>query len=126
MIEEKVYLSIGSNIGDRESNIASSIAMLGSYIEISYIRSSSFFETDPQYYENQPAFLNLVLEIETILTPFQLLDKISEIEKMLGRDKKREKNQPPARLRVLTMRARTARHVLRGSRARTQLRGSEC
>ena len=35
MIEEKVYLSIGSNIGDRESNIASSIAMLGSYIEIS-------------------------------------------------------------------------------------------
>ena len=94
MIEEKVYLSIGSNIGDRESNIASSIAMLGSYIEISNIRSSSFYETDPLYNENQPAFLNLVLEIETILTPFQLLDKISEIEKMLGRDKKREKNQP--------------------------------
>ena len=94
MIENKVYLSIGSNIGEKESNIASSIAMLGSYIEISNIRSSSFYETDPLYNENQPAFLNLVLEIETILTPFQLLDKISEIEKMLGRDKKREKNQP--------------------------------
>ena len=49
MIEEKVYLSIGSNIGDRESNIASSIARLGSYIEISKIRSSSFYETEPLY-----------------------------------------------------------------------------
>ena len=94
MIEEKVYLSIGSNIGDRESNIASSIAMLGSYIEISKIRSSSFYETEPLYNEDQPAFLNIVLEIETSLTPFKLLDKIREIEKMLGREEKRIKNQP--------------------------------
>ena len=94
MIGEKVYLSIGSNIGDRESNIASSIAMLGSYIEISKIRSSSFYETEPLYNEDQPAFLNIVLEIETSLTPFKLLDKIREIEKMLGREEKRVKNQP--------------------------------
>ena len=47
MFKNKVYLSIGSNIGDRESNIASSIAMLGSYIEISKIRSSSFYKTEP-------------------------------------------------------------------------------
>ena len=46
MFKNKVYLSIGSNIGDKESNIASSIAMLGSYIEISKIRSSSFYKTD--------------------------------------------------------------------------------
>ena len=38
MFKNKVYLSIGSNIGDKESNIASSIAMLGAYIEISKIR----------------------------------------------------------------------------------------
>ena len=99
MIEEKVYLSIGSNIGDRESNIASSIAMLGSYIEISKIKSSSFYETEPLYNEDQPAFLNIVLEIETSLTPFKLLDKIREIEKMLGREEKRLKNQPGALLR---------------------------
>ena len=48
--------------------------MLGSYIEISKIRSSSFYETEPLYNENQPAFLNIVLEIETSLTPFKLLD----------------------------------------------------
>jgi 2-amino-4-hydroxy-6-hydroxymethyldihydropteridine diphosphokinase len=94
MFKNKVYLSIGSNIGDKESNIASSIAMLGSYIEISKIRSSSFYKTEPLYNENQPSFLNIVLELETTLTPFQLLDKIHEIEKMLGREEKRQKNQP--------------------------------
>tara|TARA_B100000676_G_scaffold171413_1_gene168512 strand:- start:1672 stop:2181 length:510 start_codon:yes stop_codon:yes gene_type:complete len=94
MIENKVYLSIGSNIGDKESNIASSIAMLGSFVEISKIRSSSFYKTQPLYNENQPFFLNIVLELETTLTAFQLLDKIHEIEKMLGREKNREKNQP--------------------------------
>ena len=94
MFKNKVYLSIGSNIGDKESNIASSIAMLGSYIEISNIKSSSFYKTEPLYNENQPSFLNIVLELETTLTPFQLLDKIHEIEKMLGREEKRLKNQP--------------------------------
>ena len=94
MFKNKVYLSIGSNIGDRESNIASSIAMLGSYIEISKIRSSSFYKTEPLYNENQPSFLNIVLELETTLTAFQLLDKIHEIERMLGREEKRQKNQP--------------------------------
>ena len=93
MFKDKVYLSIGSNIGDKESNIASSIAMLGSYIEISNIKSSSFYKTEPLYNENQPSFLNIVLELETTLTPFQLLDKIHEIEKMLGREEKRLKNQ---------------------------------
>ena len=94
MFKNKVYLSIGSNIGDRESNIASSIAMLGSYIEISKIKSSSFYKTEPLYNENQPSFLNIILELETTLTAFQLLDKIHEIEKMLGREEKRQKNQP--------------------------------
>ena len=94
MFKNKVYLSIGSNIGDKESNIASSIAILGSYIEISNIKSSSFYKTEPLYNVNQPSFLNIVLELETTLTPFQLLDKILEIEKMLGREEKRLKNQP--------------------------------
>ena len=66
MIENKVYLSIGSNIGDKESNIASSIAMLGSFVEISKIRSSSFYKTQPLYNENQPFFLNIVLELSLI------------------------------------------------------------
>ena len=80
MIENKVYLSIGSNIGEKESNIASSIAMLGSYVEISKIRSSSFYKTQPLYNENQPSFLCIVLALETALTASHLLDKINAIE----------------------------------------------
>jgi 2-amino-4-hydroxy-6-hydroxymethyldihydropteridine diphosphokinase len=90
----KVYLSIGSNLGDKESNIASCIAMLGSYVEITNIKTSSFYLTEPLFNQNQPSFLNIVLEHETTFSPFQLLDKIKEIEKMLGREEIREKNQP--------------------------------
>ena len=93
MFKNKVYLSIGSNIGDKESNIASSIAILGSYIEISKIKSSSFYKTEPLYNENQPSFLNIVIELETTFTAFQLLDKIREIEKMLGREEIRQKRE---------------------------------
>ena len=90
----KVYLSIGSNLGDKESNIASCIAILGSSIEISNIKTSSFYSTEPLFNTNQPSFLNIILEHETTFSPFQLLDRIQEIEKMLGREEKREKNQP--------------------------------
>jgi|TARA_B100001093_G_scaffold495559_1_gene540176 2-amino-4-hydroxy-6-hydroxymethyldihydropteridine diphosphokinase len=90
----KVYLSIGSNLGDKESNIASCIAMLSSTIEITNIKTSSFYLTEPLFNTNQPSFLNIILEHETSLSPFQLLDRIQDIEKILGREKKREKNQP--------------------------------
>ena len=90
----KVYLSIGSNLGDKESNIASCIAMLGSYIEITNIKTSSFYSTEPLFNKNQPSFLNIILEHETTFSPFQLLDKIQEIERILGREVKRIKNQP--------------------------------
>ena len=90
----KVYLSIGSNLGDKESNIASCIAMLGTSVEITNIKTSSFYSTEPLFNTNQPSFLNIILEHETTFSPFQLLDRIQEIEKMLGREEKREKNQP--------------------------------
>jgi len=91
---EKVYLSVGSNLGDKESNIASSIVMLSSVKEILNIRTSSFYETEPLYNKNQSNFLNIIIECETTLTPFKLLDKISEIEKILGRERKEAKNLP--------------------------------
>jgi 2-amino-4-hydroxy-6-hydroxymethyldihydropteridine diphosphokinase len=91
---EKVYLSVGSNLGDKESNIASSIVILSSDKEILNIRTSSFYETEPLYNKNQSNFLNIMIECETTLTPFKLLDKISEIEKILGRKRKDVKNLP--------------------------------
>ena len=91
---EKIYLSIGSNLGDKESNIASCIAMLGSYIENTDIRTSSFYLSDPLYNTSQPTFINIIVELNTTFTPFQFLDKIYDIEKMLGRSMDREKNAP--------------------------------
>ena len=89
-----VYLSLGSNLGDKESNIASSIAMLGAYIENTDIRTSSFYLSEPLYNTNQPAFINIIVELNTLFTPFQFLVKIHDIEKMLGRRIDREKNSP--------------------------------
>ena len=89
-----VYLSLGSNLGDKESNIASSIAILGAYIENTDIRTSSFYLSEPLYNTNQPAFINIIVELNTLFTPFQFLDKIHDIEKMLGRRIDREKNSP--------------------------------
>tara|TARA_B110000444_G_C18594748_1_gene480150 strand:- start:77 stop:583 length:507 start_codon:yes stop_codon:yes gene_type:complete len=89
-----IHLSLGSNLGDRESNIASSIAMLGAYIENKDIRTSSFYVSEPLYNTNQPPFINIIVELNTVFTPFQFLDKIHDIEKMLGRKIDREKNAP--------------------------------
>ena len=78
-MNEKVYLSIGSNLGDKESNIASSIAMLGSHVENKNIRTSSFYTSDPLYNKDQPIFINIVIELDTTFSPFQFLDKIHDI-----------------------------------------------
>ena len=89
-----VYLSLGSNIGDRESNLAQATMALSINFEISDIISSSYYETEPLYNENQPDFLNSVVRFSTTLKPFDVLDIVQKVERMLGRPEKREKNQP--------------------------------
>ena len=93
-MSDTIYLSLGSNLGDKESNIASCIAMLGAYVENTNIRTSSFYMSEPLYNTNQPSFVNIIIELKTTFTPFQFLDKIHDIEKMLGRKIDREKNAP--------------------------------
>ena len=93
-MSDTIYLSLGSNLGDKESNIASCIAMLGAYVENTNIRTSSFYMSEPLYNTNQPSFVNIIVELKTTFTPFQFLDKIHDIEKMLGRKIDREKNAP--------------------------------
>ena len=61
-----VYLSLGSNIGDRESNLAQATMALSINFEISDIISSSYYETEPLYNEDQPDFLNSVVRFDTI------------------------------------------------------------
>lgn len=79
-----VYLGLGSNLGDRQSNLASAIERLSE--KASIVSISSVYETDPVGYEEQPRFLNAVLSAETELPPVELLRFIKDIECELGRE----------------------------------------
>jgi 2-amino-4-hydroxy-6-hydroxymethyldihydropteridine diphosphokinase len=78
------FLALGSNIGDREANLRHAVDRLASD-EIRVLRRSSLYETAPQEMLDQPCFLNAVVEVETSLLPMQLLARIREIEREMGR-----------------------------------------
>ena len=94
MNREEVYLSLGSNLGNRESNLAQATIALSINFEITDIISSSYYVSEPLYNKDQPEFLNSVVKFCTSLKPFEVLDVTQKVEKMLGRSKKTEKNQP--------------------------------
>ena len=87
MAEVTVYLGLGSNIGDRESNILDAVNKLTTSSKIDLLRSSAIYQTEPWGLGNQPKFLNSVLEIKTNLSPISLLTYTQTIETMLGRQK---------------------------------------
>ena len=80
----RAFLGLGSNLGDREANIRESIERL-SHHPIRIEKVSSIYETAPVGLTDQPDFLNAVIEIETDLDPFELLDVVMNVEKELGR-----------------------------------------
>jgi 2-amino-4-hydroxy-6-hydroxymethyldihydropteridine diphosphokinase len=86
------YLSLGSNVGDREEMIRAALRLLESP-GLHVGRISPVYETEPQDFKNQPWFLNLVAEIQTCLFPMQLLTRVRKIERGLGR--KRTVNKGP-------------------------------
>jgi len=88
---ELAVLGLGSNLGDRESNLAAAITSLGIYNDISNINSASFYESEPLYEKNQPKFLNTVISCNTEFSAFQLLDAVQHTELLLGRPKERVK-----------------------------------
>jgi 2-amino-4-hydroxy-6-hydroxymethyldihydropteridine diphosphokinase len=82
---QSVYLSLGSNLGNREANLNRAVRMLRDPDRVMLERISSCFETEPVGYRDQPWFLNLALEIRTSLTPRQVLDRCKRIERSMGR-----------------------------------------
>src|SRR5207244_1047887 len=78
-----VYLALGSNMGDRRGNLAAALQQLREMMEISAI--SSIYETEPVGYLDQPRFLNIVCSGKTQLSTRELLKRVKEIEKILGR-----------------------------------------
>jgi 2-amino-4-hydroxy-6-hydroxymethyldihydropteridine diphosphokinase len=83
---KKIYLSLGSNVGDRETNLRAAIAALAK-AGVRVTRVSSFYETEPVDFLEQPWFLNCVLEAETELEPLALLRALREIESRMGNKK---------------------------------------
>lgn len=80
---KKVYLSIGSNLGDRAGNLRKAIERLGELGNL--VAVSSVYETEPVNFTAQPWFLNLVLALETEMMPMQLLGRLQKIEVDMGR-----------------------------------------
>ncbi len=78
-----IYLALGSNLGDRRSNLAAALQRLREVMEIDTV--SSLYETEPMDYLEQPRFLNMVCSGKTSLSPRDLLKHIKEIETELGR-----------------------------------------
>ncbi|OGR62411.1 MAG: 2-amino-4-hydroxy-6-hydroxymethyldihydropteridine diphosphokinase [Elusimicrobia bacterium GWB2_63_22] len=82
----KVYLSLGSNLGDRLANLQRALALLGRS-GCRVVRKSSVYETAPLYYLAQPAFFNQAVVCETRLSPEGLLALIGRAEKALKRSR---------------------------------------
>ena len=83
----KVYLGLGSNLGDRKENLACAIRLIGERVG-KVLRVSSFIETQPWGFESDNTFVNAVILCDTELTPRQVLCATQKIEREMGRKKK--------------------------------------
>jgi len=81
-----VYLSLGSNIGDRERMLQEALDRLPA-AGVTLQRISSVYETEPMYVKGQRSFLNLAAQAETELFPMVLLSRVQNIELALGRER---------------------------------------
>ena len=86
-----VYLSLGSNVGDSVANLNTAIERLNSVGEV--VAVSSFYETEPVEFADQPWFLNCAVKLNTEKMPKQLLNRVLDIEREMGR--RREKKNGP-------------------------------
>jgi 2-amino-4-hydroxy-6-hydroxymethyldihydropteridine diphosphokinase len=88
-VHKVVYLSLGSNLGDREANLRTAIQKLkeiGNPVAV-----SSFYETEPVEVQSQPWFLNCAVKLDTEKMPRQLIAAILALEQEMGRQRKQQK-----------------------------------
>jgi len=82
---EQVFLGLGSNLGDRHENLQRAVRELAEITATTVLRCSSVYETSPVGAVEQDDFLNQVLQIDTALSPENLLQEVQAIEQRLGR-----------------------------------------
>lgn len=90
-----VYLSLGSNKGDRIGYLQQATSLLSSVEGNSLIRTSALYETEPWNTVSEVWFVNAVIEIKTDLAPQELLAECHRIEKQLGRNREEEGHYGP-------------------------------
>ncbi len=83
-MSERAFVALGSNLGDRLTNLHQAVTLLGERPGIRVIRSSRVYETDPVG-PPQPDYLNAVIEVDTDRSPQELLDACLDVEGELGR-----------------------------------------
>ncbi|MBM4765288.1 2-amino-4-hydroxy-6-hydroxymethyldihydropteridine diphosphokinase [Bacillus sp. B15-48] len=84
-MKNNVFIAVGSNIGDRFEYISKAVKQIDSHGKINVVNTSSIYETEPIGYTDQDRFLNMVLQVETELGPYELLEELLMIEDLLGR-----------------------------------------
>jgi len=87
MSEQTAYIGLGSNLGDRKSNIESALRMLAEAEQIELTHVSDIIETAALARNAQPKYLNAVAEIKTALNPNDLFKELADIENSLGRER---------------------------------------
>ena len=91
----QAFLGLGGNLGDSRATLDRAVAMLNDGRDIKMLARSSDYQTPPWGVENQAPFVNLDVAIETSLTPHQLLKRVHEVERELGRDRAAETRWGP-------------------------------
>lgn len=81
----KVFLALGSNMGNREDNLTKAVSAVSGIGETRLLKVSNIYETKPVGFTEQDDFLNMAALIETGLSPLKLLDKLQEVETAMGR-----------------------------------------
>jgi 2-amino-4-hydroxy-6-hydroxymethyldihydropteridine diphosphokinase len=103
-----IYLSLGSNIGERAENIARAVAALAA-LGVRVVKRSALYETEPVEFLAQDWFLNGVVEVETELSPGELMRALLEIERGMGRERVLPKGPRIIDMDILLYGARVAR-----------------
>lgn len=80
----RVFLGLGSNLGDGETNIKQCLSLMEEFAEV--VQVSSFYETPPWGYESANPFVNACAEILTTQNPQDLLSRVKTVEKDMGRE----------------------------------------
>ena len=80
------YLGFGTNLGDRKKNLDRAIISLDSRPDLTILRTSGIYETEPWGMTDQPNFLNMVAEIATSISSGELLERVKKLEQDMGRE----------------------------------------